>query len=408
MRKHARHAPSAWERWSKCPGSITFVEALGIGETSSVYADEGVAAHGAAAWCLQMGLDAADVIGEVFDGVEEFPVTEEMARNVQVYLDYVRRQPGELHVEQRLHITPIDDAGTSDAVLTRPEELTVIDLKYGMGVKKFAEGNGQLMLYANGALSLAPQQPNRVRLVIVQPRLDHIDEWVCSFNDLQAFSVQAKVDVQATLAPDAPRVPGEEQCRFCPAKARCPELAAEAMRHATDLPADAFTNEQVAEALPRLGMIESWIEAVRTLAHAELMAGRDVPGYKLVAGRAGPRRWTDPKAAEEMLRAFRIPVDFMYDRTVISPTTAEKLVETKGPNGKPLLGERQWPKLAPLINRSPPKPTVVPASDKRDAIVVSPVIDQIPDLGAMPTEPAATPASTTDQTPADAEFADLV
>jgi hypothetical protein len=52
----------------------------------------------------------------------------------------------------------------------------------------------------------------------------------------------------------------------------------------------------------------------------------------------------------------------MYDFTLISPTTAEKLAADG------LIGKKQWPKAQALITQSSGKPSVAPASDKRPAI----------------------------------------
>lgn len=395
-RKHARNAPSAWARWSACPGSISFTEALqaegAIGlETSNAYADEGSAMHAAAAWCLDMDLDAADVIGEVFEDFTDFPIDEERAATIQVYLDYVRRQAGERYVEQALYIGPISDEGHVDCVLVSPDgqELVVIDFKGGRGVKVFAEDNGQLMLYAYGALArCGGRTPARVRTVIVQPRLDHIDEWTCSYGELIAFGDFARDAVARTVSPDAARIPGAAQCKFCPAKALCPELAAWSQSTAASGPSGSLTAEQLGEILPRLATIEDWVEAVRSRAHAELMAGAEIPGFKLVAGRAGARKWGDPAAAEALLKSFRLGVDEMYEKTVISPTAAEKLLAEASP--------RRWAKAQPLIVRADPKPTVVPAADKRPATVINPIADQIPDLTDAPVAPAETEVDVAD------------
>lgn len=89
--------------------------------------------------------------------------------------------------------------GTADAVIPSVDELIIVDLKYGRGVKVDAKDNEQLQLYALAALEAfdfaGPFQ--RVRLVIVQPRLGHLDEWVYSVAELHAF--------KQTVAPRAQR-----------------------------------------------------------------------------------------------------------------------------------------------------------------------------------------------------------
>jgi hypothetical protein len=60
----------------------------------------------------------------------------------------------------------------------------------------------------------------------------------------------------------------------------------------------------------------------------------------------------------------------MYDYSVISPTSAEKLAKADA------LGERQWKKLQTLITQADGKPSVAPESDKRPALVITPTADE--------------------------------
>ena len=69
--------------------------------------------------------------------------------------------------------------GTADCIILAGDTIKIIDLKYGMGVKVDAEENEQLMLYALGALETFGILGDftKAKLVIVQPRLNHISEW---------------------------------------------------------------------------------------------------------------------------------------------------------------------------------------------------------------------------------------
>src|SRR5690606_11631223 len=98
-------------------------------------------------------------------------------------------------------------------------------------------------------------------------------------------------------------------------------------------------NAHIASLMPHLDMIESWCKAVRRRVESELLAGRPVPGYKLVEGRRGARQWTNQEEAESALKTMRLKVEEMFDLKLISPTTAEKLHKA----GK--LGPRQWQRL---------------------------------------------------------------
>jgi hypothetical protein len=61
----------------------------------------------------------------------------------------------------------------------------------------------------------------------------------------------------------------------------------------------------------------------------------------------------------------------MYDYSLISPTTAEKLL-------KPT--PKRWMRVQPLITRAEGKPSVAPLDDKRPALVIQPVADGFEDI----------------------------
>ena len=381
---HAILAPSAAERWTRCPGSVALAEQYGEPDTGSPYAAEGTAAHELAAQALQEGNEPQDYIGEVFEGYEATP---EMAEYVARYTDQVRSIAyADAWVEEWIDVEDVPGvSGTPDFVGVDDiaEEVHVHDLKYGRGVRVDAAENRQLMLYALGAVRRAQALGYTItdaRLFIHQPRRSHRDEWVVSVADLEAFAEQARTAARTALAiKDGTElfsrealVASEPACRWCPAKAHCPELADETAQTVygelfsmsnlseakTPRPVDGLDTEQLAEVLARVDQIEGWCKAIRDRAAAELQAGREVPGYKLVEGKRGARQWSDPQEAERMLRGtFRLRKDEAYSFKLISPTQAGKL-----------LSPQRYRKLHDLISQPPGKPALAPESDKRPSI----------------------------------------
>lgn len=371
--------------------------------------------------------------------------TEAMADLVQPYVDDILRRavaPGvALRVEDRVSFARylgVDDAyGTADAVLvlTKQRELQVHDFKSGfhfVNVKR----NPQLMLYALGVYDTAVlvHEIDTITLFIHQPRLhDEPASWSCTVAELMAFADEAKRAAHACKAAmhcvegsgvDSARFaeeylrPGDEQCRFCKAKPTCPALrgqVAQAVACTDDFevldpqadPVATQTSVQAAvNALPVLDgaqvgrlmqmsdLVELWLKAVRGEVERRLLAGQQVPGFKLVQGKKGPRKWTDAAAAEEMLKTFRLKTEEMYELRVISPTAAEKLAPAFGKDGKakppkegapaPLIGPRQWPKLQALITQSPGSPSVTTADDPRPALEMTPPADDFEVVAEAP------------------------
>ena len=113
--------------------------------------------------------------------------------------------------------------------------------------------------------------------------------------ELVEWSADLLEAAERALDPEAPLVPGA-WCRFCPAAGVCPALREQALATAQaefasmPLPSPPTPASLPAEEIGRLlvaaDLVELWIRALRAHAHAELQAGRTIPGWKLVRKRA--------------------------------------------------------------------------------------------------------------------------
>jgi hypothetical protein len=430
MAYHAIKSSSGAKAWMLCHGKLAMEQ--GEPESTSTFADEGTAAHFLGAECLENNLHPAQVMcktiaidnnGDAFFpqivGNEgraaraTFKIDIDMAGHVNHYVQAVRKyaEGGELLVEQQVpigHITgEIDASGTADAIVLADEEIVVIDLKYGKGVEVSAEDNPQLVLYALGALEKYAMLGDfkRVRMVIIQPRVSPTpSEWVLEMDDLAdwagVISDNADAVDNATASYGAyPEwatnnlVPGEA-CRFCRAKGRCPTLRSRALTTVADdfvtIEDDAPLAQKLSGALervsncddahldslfPNLDLIEQFVEAVRHRIEARALAGAEFRNCKLVQGKRGNRKWTNAAEVEALFKSMRLKVEEMYDLSLISPTTADKLTKPQA-DGKPVIGPRQWPKVQALITQHDGKPTIAPISDKRPALVIAPMADE--------------------------------
>lgn len=425
MGKHAILSPSGFKALMLCPAKPAMER--GIPERSSDYADEGTAAHFLASECLAptRGCEGDLYKGDRIDvwrhpesesegvcwaeyaptdpNVEHnvFEVDEEMVEAVQKYIDTVRfyAATGELLVEQALpigHITGEEGAeGTADAVVLLDDEIVVIDLKYGRGVEVSVVGNPQLKLYALGALARYGMLGDfhYVRGVIVQPRVsDTASEDTWTVDELETWAddvaTPAAVKSMELLVCDPPVVerhadPHPEACRFCRARATCKALSysvekaieaeftdlttqseVERVEIVKDLTAKVQNNGHLGAKMDAVELVEMWCTAIRSMVESELLAGKPVPGWKLVQGRKPPRKWSDTAAAEKTMKAMRLKVDEMYDRTLISPTSAEKLLKTQ---------PKRWAKVQDLVTQGEGKPSVAPITDKRPALELAPI-----------------------------------
>jgi len=400
MADHALLSASAAHRWGNCPGSLA-LEA-GQENKSSSFADEGTAAHMLADWCLSERKKAKDFCGDS----PLHPITDDMRDFVQAYVDQIEAAAyggllmGEQRVDYSNAIGVPGQFGTSDVIIVKGNTLEIRDLKYGMGNKVEAEDNEQMQLYALGALELIEMLDladsiEQIVLGIHQPRLFAVSEWVITREQLEAFRVDYAEKAQEAFKLHKygretvemgymdKLVPSEDACRWCKAKSFCPALRSFVLSTVSDdfvdisqdiAPQLASAEERIANAdnahvsncLKAVDLIESWCTAVRARAESELLKGHDVPGFKLVRGRAGARKWADETAAEAMLKSMRLKVDQMFDLKLISPTTAEKVLKET---------PKRWNKLQSLITRSDGKPSVAPVNDKRDALVIEPVSD---------------------------------
>ena len=361
MVAHAALGASNAHRWLVCAGSVEAER--DIPNTTSPFAEEGTRAHDLG----ELALRTSDTALDAFED-------QEMADFVRVYTDYVRQNARDadlLEIEQRVSYADWIEGGfgTADAVIIKDGVIHVCDLKYGMGVRVHADLNPQGMLYALGAYAenrFLGIEIHTAKISIVQPRLDHVSEWEISIEDLLRWAEWAKQRAEATQDPDAPRVAGEKQCRFCRAKASCKALQevteAAVMVEFDDLDnmpkANTLTDAQMRSALDAKPLIESWLSAIEKLAKGRLEDGEDFAGYKLVAGRSN-RRWVaDENTTKELVDL--LGEDDAYTKKLVTPAQAEKL-----------LGKKRASEITDFVVKSEGAPTLAPEADKRPAINIS-------------------------------------
>lgn len=370
-RTHAVLSASGAHRWLLCTPSARLEEQFP--DTTSDAAKEGTLAHELAEMKLRHYFQTKEFGKRKYNAEVKKLKTEELWQDemdgyTEIYKDYIKTLalsfPAEPYsaIEKRVDFSQYvpDGFGTADCILLSGNTLHVIDLKYGKGVPVSAEENPQMMLYALGAYQEYSflYDIRSIHLVIIQPRLDSISEWECSLGELLEFAEYVKERAKLAINGEGEFCPGEKQCRFCRAKAKCRARAEENVKLAfnPELP-PLISNEEMGEYLSTGEDVAKWLSDLKEHALKECLAGHEVPGWKAVEGR-GSRDWTDMEAAFELLKEKGIAEEILYEKKALTLAQVEKTI------GKKDFAEM----VGSMVVKNPGKPTLVKESDKREAI----------------------------------------
>ena len=406
--RHALLSASSSKQWLNCPPSARLQEQFP--NESSVYAAEGTFAHEVCEYKVRKYLKE-----RVKRPQSEEYYTEEIDQITDVYAEFVisiieemKRSGCEplVMVEERVDYTHIAPSGfgTADMLIVGKDEngngvLHIADFKTGQGVFVEADHNSQMMLYALGGLAAYGYiyDIKTVRMSIIQPRLDNISTFECTREELENWGESIrKIAILAYEGKGEQRA--GDWCRFCRAKPVCKACKDEALslcrEEFLDIDEGAFSDESVpsdgiraspaascdnsencengtvpifrqpglvpltelAQILPTLNRISSWIESVFAFVSSEAINnGVTIPGYKVVEGRS-KRVFTDTKAVVDT--AVANGYTDLYKQQLISLTEFEKMMGKK--KFKELLGA--------YVKKPQGKLTLVPEDDPREAV----------------------------------------
>jgi hypothetical protein len=358
-KKHATLSASSSARWLTCTASVK--ACADLPNKSSGFAQEGTRAHEVADRCLRSGDDAINYLGQDIEGGI---VDREMCEHVQTYVDYIRDLGGELYPEQRVDFSNYipEGFGTSDALVLHPKRkhLDCVDLKFGKGVPVYAENNTQGMLYAVGVINEYGfiYDIDTITIHIVQPRIHNFSEWTITTAELLEWAEWAKSKALEALSDNGVYDPNEKACKFCPAKATCTALYEHTQKvisaefdDLTVAPTGRLSDDQIKLVLDNADLITSFLGAVKDHVKGKLESGQPFNGYKLVAGRAN--RKLKPEAESVLVDKLG---DDAFNKKLKGLGDLEKLI-----------GKKEFKELD-LTTKGEGAPTVVPESDKRQAI----------------------------------------
>jgi hypothetical protein len=376
--EHSLLGPSSAHRWSRCVGSLLMGK--GVDEGEKPEAASGTCTHYIAE-CMLNG-DTVDVGAKLsFDGFD-FVVDQERIDRAAEYVRRVNSEPGRLFVEQTLDLSEIygrpGQKGTADAVKLDSDSpqarslggiLSVHDFKDGYN-RVDAKDNLQGMLYLAGALWRYDlvEDFDALRFVVHQPKINHFDEHSYSRSEIVNFVTLIRPVAQlafdlyygaTTFDPAVHLSPGDEQCTYCPVRGSCPARARRIVQMFEPLSQRlSLDNQTLADIVARLDEIEQACKDFRAEALKRALNGRPIPGYKLVRGKKGDRKWVDPVTAASALAKLELG-DRMYEpRELISPAVAQKLLK------------KRYDDVKGLVTQSEGSLHLTTTDDKRDEYVI--------------------------------------
>lgn len=358
---HSSFSPSQLHRIIACPSSVQLYKQCKPVQQSSSYAEEGTLLHSYMEKALGMG------------GLPEIPDAEHRAVCMEA-LNYVNKYitPDTVpFAEVKAQIQAVPEVyGTSDVVLVdnHARTIRIMDYKFGANIAVHAENNPQFMAYALGAIdTLKLDTTFQIFIHVVQPRKDIYEEVEITYDKLIKWQNEVLVPAIAKANSDKPYFgPSEEACRWCQVKALCP-----AYKEAADKAAEtvfaaykaieqnwAISQDELIKFYESVAVLKDRIKAVEDYILGSLLAGRTIPGYKVVRTR-GRRKFKDEAlAATYLFLHYDADPDDVYETSMKSPSKLEKLY-------KGLAKDEDFKKFieTPLGN-----PTVVKESDSREAL----------------------------------------
>ncbi len=370
---HALLSPSSAKRWLTCTPSARFEEQFP--STSSVFAEEGTLAHSIAEYILKKRLGIIKPADDTWLELVKLNSlwTPEMLVHCEQYADYCMTEvhaDSLVNVETRIDLSDYvpESFGTGDFSSYTPslKRLVFRDLKYGKGVRVYAEHNEQLMLYALGLYLWylwcygSDIEIEIISVGIYQPRINNNSEWEITVKDLLHWADTVLKEKAAMAFAGEGEYAVGDHCKFCKARVRCEALAdhnLDLFRHAL-VTHDQLSDEAICDIIKKVPMLVSWAKDIEEYALSEAVThGKHWEGMKVVEGRSN-RIYVSEMDTEVKLLKAGFTTGEIY-------TTPELLGVTKL---KAVLGAKTFKELVePDLRKPPGKPTLVTEDDPRPA-----------------------------------------
>lgn len=333
FQEHSDLAPSSLYRLMRCPGSMKRAKKVPKVEQTA-QASEGSLLHDYMRKYLE-ALDGTKEVSFMDIGVDDYEHVEQLERAFNYLCEEVNLfgKGVRFYVEKRVQLRHAPEVyGTLDLGVETPDEVHIFDWKFGR-VAVEAENNEQLLAYLTGFLGEIGEGRKEELITkrwvvhIVQPRIDNFSSWVVTPQIMVTFVEKLQDMVKKALSDNAPIVPGDEQCKFCPAIPICPDRMGELYKESSRLmdafkDKKSFDSKEVNHLLKQADQIKEAISQVQSWARLEMLRGNIIEEFKLVRGR-GRRGWKEDIPLDKIIKALADEgVDFnsiLYDIELKSP-----------------------------------------------------------------------------------------
>ena len=247
---HHTISPSAYERWSHCPGAP--MAERDMPDTSSEASQEGTDLHAVVADCLTRGVDANARTPFPLNGEQEALVDDALAQ-ARIIIEGADK----VFIEERVVLIDANfdelTYGTADILAVFGDLVKVCDVKFGR--QRVDINHGQFKVY--GAAAAQRFDATAVEVHVIQPRLKHYPSLL--YTDVPALISEVTASVKACMDPCAPIIPGPH-CIYCKAKLEC--IACRNMERGLTVKADALTTTDGHTALLTPSMVGAMMETV--------------------------------------------------------------------------------------------------------------------------------------------------
>jgi hypothetical protein len=342
-KKHDVRGPSSLARLALCPGSANLISTMkDVPDGESEASIRGDSMHRAMEE-LRFGADGsgdAAVYAKAVElglgpgDIDDLSFAIGKAREI-----YDEVRPDQLSRELPLCLSVLGiSGGTADLALINPwQHAHVVDYKFGRYPVTPADRNIQLKAYAAGVADqfAVPM----VTVHVIQPALGVHSKH--THKDIQGITAEVRSVIDASKAPAAPRIPGADQCKFCPASAICREAGAKVDEIVSLAPVGDLSLSQLEDAMDKAAIVKAVIGKIEEAMYSHLIMGGE------------SSRWTLSKPRS--LRAWKDELDTSgfppeaFEITLLGPAAVEKKVS-----------KEQYAVLKKHVVTKNSKPSIVP------------------------------------------------